>query len=171
MKKFWSLMLVALVMLGATACTEHNDSVDVSKESLSFYAEITNDATRADLEYDADNKVWNTVWEGNETISVIHYNDNGNILGEYAFINSVDEPNKFTCNAEGVAAIKGGLVALVSLPADEKSRAEELKEFMEQNRLELNTRMPAYSKISAIEIIEGGFEHTPKQSIKRFLYN
>ena len=42
---------------------------------------------------------------------------------------------------------------------------------MEQNRQELNTSMPAYSKISAVEIIEGGFEHTPKQSIKRFLYS
>ena len=66
---------------------------------------------------------------------------------------------------------KGGLVALVALQADEKCSAEELKEIMEQNRSELNTRMPAYSKITAIEIIEGGFEHTPKQSIKRFLYN
>ncbi len=66
---------------------------------------------------------------------------------------------------------KGGLVALVALQADEKCSAEELREIMEQNRLELNTRMPAYSKISAVEIIEGGFEHTPKQSIKRFLYN
>ena len=66
---------------------------------------------------------------------------------------------------------KGGLVGLVALQADEKCSAEELKEIMEQNRQELNTRMPAYSKITAIEIIEGGFEHTPKQSIKRFLYN
>ncbi len=66
---------------------------------------------------------------------------------------------------------KGGLVALVALQADEKCSAEELKEIMEQNRQELNTRMPAYSKISAVEIIEGGFEHTPKQSIKRFLYS
>ena len=66
---------------------------------------------------------------------------------------------------------KGGLVALVSLQADEKCSAEELKEIMEQNRSELNMRMPAYSKITAIEIIEGGFEHTPKQSIKRFLYS
>ena len=66
---------------------------------------------------------------------------------------------------------KGGLVALVALQVDEKCSAEELKEIMEQNRSELNTRMPAYSKITAIEIIEGGFEHTPKQSIKRFLYN
>ena len=66
---------------------------------------------------------------------------------------------------------KGGLVGLVALQADEKCSAEELKEIMEQNRSELNIRMPAYSKITAIEIIEGGFEHTPKQSIKRFLYN
>jgi long-chain acyl-CoA synthetase len=41
---------------------------------------------------------------------------------------------------------------------------------MEQNRIELNNMMPAYSKISKIEIMEQGFEHTPKQSIKRFLY-
>ena len=66
---------------------------------------------------------------------------------------------------------KGGLVALVALQADEKCSAEELKEIMEQNRGELNLRMPAYSKITAIEILEGGFEHTPKQSIKRFLYS
>ncbi len=66
---------------------------------------------------------------------------------------------------------KGGLVALVALPADEKCSMEELKEIMEQNRKELNARMPAYSKISAVEILEGGFEHTPKQSIKRFLYS
>ena len=42
MKKFWNLMLVALVvMLGATACTENLDSVDVKDGAgLSFYAEI-----------------------------------------------------------------------------------------------------------------------------------
>ena len=65
----------------------------------------------------------------------------------------------------------GVLVGLVALQAGERWGAEELKVIMEQNRRELNTRMPAYSKITAIEIIEGGFEHTPKQSIKRFLYN
>lgn len=64
------------------------------------------------------------------------------------------------------------LVAIVALsPEDQKSgNMEELKQIMEQNREELNNVMPAYSKISKIEIIEEGFEHTPKQSIKRFLY-
>jgi long-chain acyl-CoA synthetase len=66
---------------------------------------------------------------------------------------------------------KGGLVALVAKQADEKLSNEELAAVMAENRAELNSRMPAYSKISAIEILEGGFEHTPKQSIKRFLYN
>ena len=66
---------------------------------------------------------------------------------------------------------KGGLAALVALQADEKCSAEEIKAIMEQNRVELNNRMPAYSKIATIEIQEGGFEHTPKQSIKRFLYS
>ena len=64
------------------------------------------------------------------------------------------------------------LVALVALSAeDQKLDKEMIKEIMEQNRVALNEMMPAYSKVAAIEIMEQGFEHTPKQSIKRFLYN
>ncbi|MBQ8438071.1 MAG: AMP-binding protein [Alistipes sp.] len=68
---------------------------------------------------------------------------------------------------------KVGLVALVALtPDDQKDgNREELAELLEQNRLLLNKSLPAYSKIMKIEILEQGFEHTPKQSIKRFLYN
>ncbi len=63
------------------------------------------------------------------------------------------------------------LVALVALSQeDQKANREEMMQIMEQNREELNKVMPAYSKIAKIEIIEEGFEHTPKQSIKRFLY-
>ncbi len=64
------------------------------------------------------------------------------------------------------------LVALVAMTAEDQKVGvtEELKAQMEQNRIELNKMMPAYSKIAKIEIIEQGFEHTPKQSIKRFLY-
>ena len=112
MKKFWNLMLVALVMLGAAACTE-NESVDVNKEEvagLSFYAEIVNDATRADLEYDEESKLWNTVWEANDVLSVVHYDDSGDIINEYKFTNSAEEPNKFTCTTEGVESIIGGYV-------------------------------------------------------------
>ncbi len=64
------------------------------------------------------------------------------------------------------------LVALVAMTAEDQKVGvtEELKAQMEQNRIDLNNMMPAYSKIAKIEIIEQGFEHTPKQSIKRFLY-
>ena len=116
MKKFWNLMLVALVMMGAAACTETNDSVDASMESLSFYAEITNDATRADLEYDEENKVWNTVWEGNETIAV--KDANGNIFN---FSNTEEEKSKFTCTQNGVKALKGQSVN-ISIANPEQSK-------------------------------------------------
>ena len=115
MKKFWNLMLVALVMLGAAACTE-NDSVDVNKEEvagLSFYAEITTDATRADLEYDAENKVWNTVWEGNETIVVTCDGV------EYNFTNNTDEKSKFTCTQDGVRKILGESVNVAIANAEQ----------------------------------------------------
>ena len=102
MKKFWNLMLVALVMLGAAACTEQDSSIEKENSGeagLSFYAEIVNDSTRADLEYDAENKVWNTVWEGNETIVVT-------LDGvSYNFTNTEAESSKFTCTDEGVNKI------------------------------------------------------------------
>lgn len=104
MKKFWNLMLVALVMFGAAACTETDPSLEkenTESAGLSFYAEITRDATRADLEYDAENRVWNTVWEGNETIVVT-------LDGvSYDFTNSEENKSKFTCNDEGVNQLLG----------------------------------------------------------------
>ena len=68
---------------------------------------------------------------------------------------------------------RGGLVALVALTPDDQNKGvtEELLEALEQNRLLLNQSLPTYSKIKKIEVMEQGFEHTPKQSIKRFLYN
>ena len=74
--------------------------------------------------------------------------------------------------AESLIVDRGhALVAIVALSQeDQKADREELMQIMEQNRVELNKVMPAYSKISKIEIIEEGFEHTPKQSIKRFMY-
>ena len=74
--------------------------------------------------------------------------------------------------AESLIVDRGhALVAIVALSQeDQKADREELMQVMEQNRVELNKVMPAYSKISKIEIIEEGFEHTPKQSIKRFMY-
>lgn len=103
MRKFWNLMLAVLVIVGAAACTENNDSVDVKKGGLSFYAEINSDVTRAYID-DADgDKLWKTVWEGNETLTLsdIEY------TMSYKFTNTEAEPNKFTCNEEGVEALLG----------------------------------------------------------------
>jgi long-chain acyl-CoA synthetase len=66
-------------------------------------------------------------------------------------------------------------VALVHPDLDEaKSMGftfDDLKNIMEQNRNGLNQMLPAYEKISEIEIHENEFEKTPKRSIKRYLYS
>ena len=47
---------------------------------------------------------------------------------------------------------------------------DEIEGVMEQNRNALNQSLPAYCKISAIEIHHEEFAKTPKKSIKRYLY-
>ena len=47
----------------------------------------------------------------------------------------------------------------------------DLRNIMEQNRKELNMSLPAYAKLSEIELHDHEFEKTPKKSIKRYLYN
>ena len=47
---------------------------------------------------------------------------------------------------------------------------DELKEIMEQNRVQLNTEMPSYSTITEIELYDEEFAKTAKKSIKRYLY-
>lgn len=66
------------------------------------------------------------------------------------------------------------LVALVYPDFDETRSVgftqDDLQNIMEQNRQELNEQLPAYSRISAIELRETEFQKTPKKSIKRYLY-
>ena len=66
------------------------------------------------------------------------------------------------------------LVALVYPDTDEIAQQrmsnEEVQQQMEQNRQDLNSLLPAYCKISSIEIRTSEFEKTPKKSIKRYLY-
>lgn len=100
MKKFWNLMLAALVIIGAAACTENYEGVDVA-ESLSFYAEIGDD-TRAYIEKDGEQ--WKTTFEGNETLYV----------NDFAFTNTTEEPGKFTCTAVGVSKLAGANVTITT---------------------------------------------------------
>lgn len=46
----------------------------------------------------------------------------------------------------------------------------DIERVMEENRVELNTQLPAYSQISKMKIYPEEFEKTPKKSIKRYLY-
>lgn len=66
------------------------------------------------------------------------------------------------------------LVALIHPDYDEASSmgftAEDLEHIMDQNRVELNSQMPLFAKISGIQIHENEFEKTAKKSIKRYLY-
>lgn len=47
---------------------------------------------------------------------------------------------------------------------------KQLEEALEQNRIELNKVLPAYSQITQIKLYPEEFEKTAKKSIKRFLY-
>lgn len=68
----------------------------------------------------------------------------------------------------------GKLVALVVPDYDAAQKAhvskEKLDELMDYNLSTLNKQIPAYSKISHIELRDEPFEKTPKMSIKRYLY-
>ena len=67
------------------------------------------------------------------------------------------------------------LVALVHPDLDEARTMnfsqKDLQDIMEQTRTGLNQMLPAYEKISEVEIYEQEFEKTPKKSIKRYLYS
>ncbi len=86
-----------------------------------------------------------------------------------------DKLNSMTMVIESIVVQRDNkLVALVHPDIDEAKNLgfseEDLKNIMEQNRNGLNELIPAYEKISEIEIHMDEFEKTPKKSIKRYLY-
>ena len=86
-----------------------------------------------------------------------------------------DKLNSMAVVNECVVVQRGEkLVGLVHPDYDEaesmRFSEDDLQNIMEQNRQQLNAEMPAYCKLSAIEIHKEEFEKTPKKSIKRYLY-
>jgi len=87
-----------------------------------------------------------------------------------------DKLNSLPCVVESVVVARDRkLVALVypdTTPDGKKLLAEgqTLEQLMNANLEALNAVMPAYSKVSAIELVDKEFEKTPKRSIKRFMY-
>ena len=86
-----------------------------------------------------------------------------------------DKLNSMTMVVESIVVQRDNkLVALVYPDQDEARNLglsrDELAGIMEQNRNGLNQMIPAYEKITEIEIHDEEFEKTPKRSIKRYLY-
>ena len=86
-----------------------------------------------------------------------------------------DKLNSMTLVTESVVIQKGDKLVGLVFPDFDEARTlgftnEDLEKVMEQNRIELNNVLPAYSKLSAIKLHEEEFAKTPKKSIKRYLY-
>ncbi len=84
-----------------------------------------------------------------------------------------DKLNSMAMVSESVVIQRGDkLIALVHPDKDEvvSFSRDELVEIMEQNRIELNQLLPAYSRLAGIELHDEEFQKTPKKSIKRYLY-
>ena len=73
---------------------------------------------------------------------------------------------------ESVVIARGAkIVALVYMDSDKmKAESVNLDEYKTTMMAEINSAMPAYSKVNLIEVMEQPFEKTPKMSIKRFMY-
>ncbi len=86
-----------------------------------------------------------------------------------------DKLNSLTMVVESVVVQRDNkLIGLVYPDYDEAKNMnfndEDIRNIMEQNRLQLNEQLPAYEKIAELEIRTEEFEKTPKRSIKRYLY-
>lgn len=64
------------------------------------------------------------------------------------------------------------IVAIVSAEVDAANplSREQLDEAMKSNLAALNRELSSYCQITGIEILDGDFERTPKNSVKRYLY-
>lgn len=83
--------------------------------------------------------------------------------------------NNRACVAESVVVQRDGKLLALIVPDEDVVKAlklsdKELEEKLEQYRKELNKHFPAYMSVSRMIIHKEPFEKTPKQSIKRFIY-
>ena len=101
MKKIFNLILAALVIIGAASCTKNEEVAYQGGEGLSFYAEIVNGDTRAYIDDTDGNKVWNTIWENGDEVSV---------RGAGKTFTFTYDGAKFTCTADGVTSLIGETV-------------------------------------------------------------
>lgn len=78
--------------------------------------------------------------------------------------------------AESLVVERNNKLVTLIVPDYEALSTDELEEsqldkIMEENRIQVNTMVAPYEKITAIKIHREEFEKTPKRSIKRYLYS
>lgn len=156
MKNLWKLMLAALVIIGATACTETDENIEASQEAgISFYADIDMAATRVDITDEDGDKTWETIWEGNESLTLV----DGDTNNRYTFANSEAEPNKFTCAEEGVSELLGGKVTVLS-----ESSVDTYTSYVGKKFLAISATVDNFGNTQKISL-------TTKASFLRYTYN
>jgi len=84
--------------------------------------------------------------------------------------------NILPCVEESLVIERGGrLLALVYPDLESVDRAclrgKQVEELMEENRMALNQRLPAYCQIAKLTVLYEEFEKTPTKKIKRRLYD
>lgn len=58
----------------------------------------------------------------------------------------------------------------VALKRDGLDNPQDRERILKENRLSLNQNIASFASVAAFELLDGDFEKTPKQSIKRYLY-
>jgi long-chain acyl-CoA synthetase len=87
-----------------------------------------------------------------------------------------DKFNSLPLVSESIVISRGNkIVALVVPDMDAFKKLEDntksIDEIMNEYLKQVNTELPAYSKVGLVELRNEPFEKTPKRSIKRFLYS
>ncbi len=86
-----------------------------------------------------------------------------------------DKLNSLPYVVESIVVQRGEKLVGLVFPDFEEAKNQgmsraEIEKVMEDNRQQLNSVIPAYSKVTAFELVEEEFAKTPKRSIKRYLY-
>lgn len=97
MKRFFYAIIAVVAALGFAACEK--DSTEITEGALSFYATIEGGDSRIAMSQTGD--VWNSTWEGDESLTVTP-----NFDSYFVFTNTADNPNRFSCTMAGVEALK-----------------------------------------------------------------
>ncbi len=81
-----------------------------------------------------------------------------------------DKLNSLDGVVESVVVERNGKLVGLVFPDTSIGDKAQIEQLMQENLKRLNEQLPAYEKVSGIELVEQEFEKTPKKSIKRFMY-